>query len=660
MIRRFLIVTVLVIVAACAPSAGAAEPPTREQEVLSHLSEVAAWYQHVVSLEQGQASPGEVLFRDAVGRTSRQALDQGFEFARAEAARAEAARANGGGGPTTAPATAGAAGGPATSASPSARGRRLEQAAAVAGERAAQLRTELDALERQIAAAPQPADPALAARRERLASELNLATVRRDVLQRLSTFRDEPAGGGEGTLLDQVEALQRSIPAVPGQEAAAVAAAAAAGAGASAAPAAARAEASGVFALSSQMFELSRRMRELKELAEQAAALRQANDRLRAPLRAELMAAVRRADAVAATRPAAGAEAGSDAAQSNDAAQPNDVAQPNLDALAAQFKRLSDAAVPLGRQSVLLDQARASLVDWRGLLGRQYYSVLRALLLRLGVTGAVIAGIFAVSVAWRRATFRYVHDPRRRRQFMLLRRLAIAGALVVVGVFSFVTEFGSIATFAGILTAGIAVSLQTLILSGVAYFFFVGRYGVRVGDRVTVAGVTGDVVDTGLFRLYLTELGGPRRLEPTGRVVVFANSVLFQPSGFFKQVPGADYVWHEISLTLSPESDHRLAERRLMAAVESVFADYREAIDRQHAAARRSGAAPAAPPRPGGRLRFVESGLEFTIRYPVEISRAAEAEDRLTRSLLAAIEEEPRLKLVAATTPVIQGVGERR
>jgi small-conductance mechanosensitive channel len=268
----------------------------------------------------------------------------------------------------------------------------------------------------------------------------------------------------------------------------------------------------------------------------------------------------------------------------------------------------------------------------------------------------VISAIVVLSVLWRRATFRYIRDPRRQRQFMLLRRLVVSCAVVVVAVFSFVTEFGSLATFAGILTAGIAVSLQTLILSGVAYFFFVGRYGVRVGDRVTVAGVTGEVLDTGLFRLYLMELGGARRLDPTGRVVVFANSVLFQPSGFYKQVPGADYVWHEMCLTLSPDSDHRLAETRLLGAAEAVFAEHREAIDRQHAAARHAnaGAVPANPPRPAGRLRFVDAGLEFTLRYPVEVTRASEVEDRLTRQFLAAIEQEPRLRVVASGTPVIQ------
>jgi hypothetical protein len=115
-------------------------------------------------------------------------------------------------------------------------------------------------------------------------------------------------------------------------------------------------------------------------------------------------------------------------------------------------------------------------------------------------------------------------------------------------------------------------------------------------------------------------------------------------------------VWHELSLTLAPDSDHRLAEARLLSAADGVFARYRDSIERQHAAARHSGAVPAEPPRPTGRLRFVEAGLEFTLRYPVEISRASEMEDRLTRALLAAIEQEPRLRVVPSKTPVIQAV----
>jgi small-conductance mechanosensitive channel len=301
-----------------------------------------------------------------------------------------------------------------------------------------------------------------------------------------------------------------------------------------------------------------------------------------------------------------------------------------------------------------LELTRTNLLDWRTAHAREYAATLRQLLVRLIGTGLIIAAIFLVSALWRRATFRYVHDPRRRRQFMLLRRIVVACVIGVVALFGFVTEFGSLATFAGILTAGIAVSLQTLILSGVAYFFFIGRYGVRVGDRVTVAGVTGDVIDTGLFRLYLMELGGTRQLQPTGRIVVLANSVLFAPTGFFKQMPGAEYEWHEVALTLAPDSDHKLAEQRLMGTVEAIYGEYRDTILHQHAAVKRSSHLPMPSPKPEGRLRFVDAGLELVVRYPVEVRRAAEIDDRVTRQLLEAIEREPKLRIVASATPRIQ------
>jgi small-conductance mechanosensitive channel len=327
-----------------------------------------------------------------------------------------------------------------------------------------------------------------------------------------------------------------------------------------------------------------------------------------------------------------------------------------LEALTARFRQLTAANVPLSEQRIVLTAAHDALVEWRGTLTREYSALLRHVVVRLIVLAALVIVVLAVSALWGRAVHHYVHEPRRQRQFMLVRRIVVGIVLLIVALSAFVSELGSLATFAGFITAGLAVALQTFILSGAAYFFFIGRYGVRVGDRVTVGGITGEVLETGFFRLYLMELGGADRLRPSGRIVVFSNSVLFQPSGFFKQLPGADYVYHEVALTLSPDSDHRLAEQRLMAAVERVYGEYKQEIEKQYAAAKQApgGHLPLPPPRPEGRLRFVDAGLEFIVRYPVELRGAAEADDRVTRSLLRAIEEEPKLKLVAAGTPKIQ------
>jgi small-conductance mechanosensitive channel len=59
--------------------------------------------------------------------------------------------------------------------------------------------------------------------------------------------------------------------------------------------------------------------------------------------------------------------------------------------------------------------------------------------------------------------------------------------IVAVAAFAFASDLTSLATFFGLLAAGLAVALQNLILSAVCYFVLVGRRGIRVGDRVQLS-----------------------------------------------------------------------------------------------------------------------------------------------------------------------------
>jgi small-conductance mechanosensitive channel len=505
-----------------------------------------------------------------------------------------------------------------------------------------EIQSELDQVSRDLEQTTDPATrPTLAARHDKLVAELNLAKARQDVLQNLADFSTDNAGP-EG-LLQKINDLENSIgdQAAPQPAGAPKPAASAAVAD----PQSFRPESAGLLGLVTEMFSLSQRMSELKKLAQVTATLQQGNQKLRDPIRNEFRDASRRSDALR---------------QAGDSNDPKalDAQRQELETLTARFQLLAGTGVPLSKQNAFLETTHASLLDWRTSLGQTYSRVLRTLLVRLGAMLLATVIVLLISIGWRRATFRYVHDARRRRQFLLIRRLVIGGIIVIIIVAGIVTELSTLATFAGIITAGIAVALQTVILSGVAHFFFMGRYGVRVGDRVTISGITGDVIDIGVFRLYLLELAGkPTDLQPTGRIVVFSNSVLFQPSAFFKQIPGADYNWHELALTLSPDSDYHLAEQRLLGAVQAVYGEYRQSIEQQHAGLRDSIKAQMPKPEPEGRLRFVDAGLEFVVRFPVEIRRAADIDDRMTRKLLDTIANEPKLKLVATSTPKIQPTG---
>jgi small-conductance mechanosensitive channel len=322
----------------------------------------------------------------------------------------------------------------------------------------------------------------------------------------------------------------------------------------------------------------------------------------------------------------------------------------DVDALTAEYKQLSASLVPLGKMSILLDLYRHSVTNWSNAVNSQYKTELKGLLVRLAGLGLILGLILGISELWRRATFRYITDLRRRHQFMLIRRIVVWSLVAMIMAIAFASELGAITTFAGLLTAGIVVALQNVILAVAGYFFLIGKYGVRVGDRVQVAGITGDVVDIGMVRLHLMEVTGGTSPRPTGRVVVFSNSVVFQAgAGLFKPIPGTSFLWHEITLTLSPESDYRHVEERLLDAVNKVYSEYRDRMEMQRRNLERSlRSVQPVSLAPGSRLRLTPSGLEVVIRYPVELGNAAEIDDRVTRELLDAIGREPGLRLLGA------------
>jgi small-conductance mechanosensitive channel len=243
-----------------------------------------------------------------------------------------------------------------------------------------------------------------------------------------------------------------------------------------------------------------------------------------------------------------------------------------------------------------------------------------------------------------------VHDARRRSRLLLLRKIVFWTLVVVIAASTFATELGSLATFAGLITAGLAVAMQSVLVSVVGYFFLIGKYGIRVGDRVQVGNVTGEVIDLGLVRLHLMELSGNGPMSPTGRVVAFANSIIFQASGgLFKQIPGVNLAWHEITLGLPAGADYAALKDRLLEAATSVTKDYHDEILRQTQAIQKTASSHAAlgEVQPQVQLKFSAAGVDAVVRYPVQLQHAAEIDERMSRELLAVLSSH------AATTPRI-------
>jgi len=603
------------------------------QEVTGYLKQSIDWFRQFTIEEQAATDPGDLLFLNDDHQTAIQIVRLSFDFARADAQALAGQTASG-----------------SNTGTPSAgKYASLIRAAQEADAEVQQTKAELEADKSKLQKVRGSEEKKLQSTVDELQSELNLAQSRSKTLHEVLQFVSG-ASGASGNLAQQIDQLERSIPELVAENAKATAAQnnpPQLSSSTTTRTLNLRAQPSGILNLAEDLFSLSQQIRIIDQRMQSTDALSHASQKLREPLLAHLAEVAQR---------------GEEAAKQADVSGPAQLEQlkHDLDALTASFTQTSAIVLPLSKQAVLFDLYKSNLARWREVVKNEYSVDLRRLLVRLVIFGIILAGVIALSQIWRRAVFRYVHDPRRRYQFLLLRRIILWCAIAITIAFALATEIGSIATFAGLITAGIAVALQNVILAIAGYFFLIGKYGVRVGDRVQISGVTGDVIDIGLIRLHLIEVGGPETdRQPTGRVVVFSNAVVFQPAAsFYKQIPGTNFVWHEVSLTLAPESNYATAEERVLGAVEKVYAEYRDRIEQQHREMERTLSVAVAPPRPRSRLRLTQTGLEVVVRYPVELESAAEIDDRITRELLHSLEQPPRLKLVGTGIPNIQPVND--
>ena len=101
----------------------------------------------------------------------------------------------------------------------------------------------------------------------------------------------------------------------------------------------------------------------------------------------------------------------------------------------------------------------------------------------------------------------------------------------------------------------------------------------------------------------------------------------------------------------SPESNYRMIQERITTSVDNVLKDHHEEMERQRRHMERAlNSISTIELRPKTRLHFTTSGIEVIVRFPVEVKSAVDIDDRMMRELYAAIEQEPKLKLVGMPT----------
>ena len=121
----------------------------------------------------------------------------------------------------------------------------------------------------------------------------------------------------------------------------------------------------------------------------------------------------------------------------------------------------------------------------------------------------------------------------------------------------------SLATYLGLLSAGLVVALKDPITDIIGWIFIVGNKSLEVGDRIQIGEHTGDVIDRGVFQFSLMEIGNWVDAEQsTGRVLAIPNGKIFT-SVIANYSRGMQRIWNEIPVVLSYDSDWEKAKKIL-------------------------------------------------------------------------------------------------
>jgi small-conductance mechanosensitive channel len=213
---------------------------------------------------------------------------------------------------------------------------------------------------------------------------------------------------------------------------------------------------------------------------------------------------------------------------------------------------------------------------------------------------------------------------------------------------------GGLGTYLGILSAGIAIALASVLENLAGWVFLVSRRPFRVGDRIEIEGMAGDVVDIRAFRFSMLEIRNwVDADQSTGRLVHVPNGRVFT-NALANFTEGFPYIWDEIAVLVTFESDWHRAERIVNEALTAHAPDANDPAVVN--AIRDAGHQYLIRYRhltPTTYVKKEASGVLIAGRYLVGVRSRRSVSDAMWRSILDAFAAEPTVDLAYETTRTV-------
>lgn len=252
------------------------------------------------------------------------------------------------------------------------------------------------------------------------------------------------------------------------------------------------------------------------------------------------------------------------------------------------------------------------------------------------VVGVII--IFAVRNLIRSRLGRYIKEPNN--SYRSKKAVSALGYFLIALLVSIIfwERLGALTVFFGIAGAGIAFALQEVIVSiaGWTAILFTDIY--KSGDRVMLGGIKGDVIDVGVLRTTIMEIGGWVEGDLyNGRIVRIANSFVFKEP-VYNYSADFPFLWDEIKVPIKYGSDYDLTRKILYDAAREVVGDYSSEAEQHWDIMVRKFLIENASTHPMVNIIANDNWVEFTLRFVVDYKKRVGIKDQLFTRILRKVE----------------------
>jgi small-conductance mechanosensitive channel len=191
----------------------------------------------------------------------------------------------------------------------------------------------------------------------------------------------------------------------------------------------------------------------------------------------------------------------------------------------------------------------------------------------------------------------------------------------------------SLATYVGLLSAGLAIALQDLIINLAGWLFILWQRPFIVGDRIEIGDIAGDIINLGIFQFNLLEIGNIIDADQsTGRIVHVPNGFVFKQS-LVNYSQGIPYIWHEIPVLITFESDWEKAKTILTDAIK-IHAPVVEQAELARSQRSKRFVVSYNTLTPTVYTKVADSGVLLTIRYLIQPRRRRGSEQAIWEAIL--------------------------